>query len=1371
MDLPGQSPKFQPLIALLLRSIGLFAILWQFRLLAADLADTPVYAATLVCAFAAACFLGCCGKREAPGKTRRGNGGYSFPFPLHPLWLNSFSALLILFLVPWAARGGIALPRLFVPGAAISLDSLLLNLDRNSFVSLLPFYWAAFSTYFAVRSRRFLRADIIASDVLLLVIYSIVRTSDLPAYRWPVLMIALFSGIIFLQILAFMFSLPPEYALQKREGILGGLTLFVLVVLGGVLLIRPSQEGAVDKGGGLLEPNMFHFDFSQVLRLESEISMNDDLAFIVRKDPEDEHIYLRRYVLSGYNPKQGFYRHETIDEAAQPQRLPDRRTVLEAEPVENSRLINQEYFLVNFDSSALIALKEPVEIVPFDSWDASSFSSAYAVQSRTSEPLPFELMDTMAGEFSDRGQFSPAGGRTLPEALELSPEEYAYYTEYGGNQRIAEYAREITRGSQSYQERIQILYETLKYGEYRYSLKPGIAPDGDQLEYFLFETKKGYCSYFAFALTLLLRSLGIPARIAAGFFIDPNLETFNYYPVRSDMAHAWVEVRFPGYGWVEFDPTTENLAEDEEFHFSSGVPQDLFERLMREILENRSRLNPKEGDDDTAPASVLGTLGRNVRSFLQRHWPYLGIALVCILFLSIRAGFFWLSKLAKKPRKKARFLWAHTIRRLRLAGFRRDALTRGEAEWAGDMEPSFPGIRELYRGTAAARYAPAYTPENWKTQEARYCLFSANYRKQVPLSRRVLGWLLPPLAMTLKNNRRHVAPLLAILLIPLWGDAVQAQDGQSGIMESTESTGLYNQAQDAQQAEFWERAIELYTRGIEQFPLEFRFPWALGRLYYSRNLYGLAWEAFRRAETLHPDDPDLLYQLSMTAGFLNETAVSAEYLERLLAISPDNTEAIGNLGWMYYKLHRLAEGERLLLDAQNRFGPSPDFAMTLGTIYFEMFLYEDAKKWYLEAIEGGESWGDQTFASVAHYNLSLLEARFYHYPESMERTNASLASRNRSSGWLARGELYLHRLDFPRTFADYQEAYGIDDSPLSKISMAQAFQIAGRLEEARLYAEDSLKVRDLSWMMNYGIDPDRYKRDLHQILWHTYSGLAETQALSPHSGLRDRFNSFVRERYYRFKSSVHRHLFRKYSLLSGRAYGTIAGGDLRLDALIQYYNALEDYPRRANVYLTMARDFEVPLIPQAATSYDAEAGALLKDRELLRRTIDGYDPIWERDMIAGSFTGLALLAKGASRRAERQDAAERLYALNRGALRQNGITLPVEMTFVFGPDDLWPPREAARLVKPLARMLGKAGIRETGVRAGAVTSGVSPARFTLTLEIQEWRPEGGWNIRCELRDAGRGVSVWRRSIPLPGRSARDLSAFARTLADTAFSVQ
>jgi transglutaminase-like putative cysteine protease len=251
-----------------------------------------------------------------------------------------------------------------------------------------------------------------------------------------------------------------------------------------------------------------------------------------------------------------------------------------------SRQVRQEYFIVNFDAAAFIGMKEPLEIIPYENWDSSSFKSAYLTESLTSDA---------AYEQYSSSTYNGAGGIFWPgpQDLGLSEKEYALYTAYGNDERIQVLAEEITAGFERYGDKVELVYEWLKYGDFRYSLKPGIAPDGDQLAWFLFRSKKGYCSYYAFAMTLLLRSIGIPARIAAGFFLDPQAGTFDYYQVRSDMAHAWVEVPFPGYGWIEFDPTTENLAEGEEFRFSAGVDPQLFERLMREILENRSRLRAK----------------------------------------------------------------------------------------------------------------------------------------------------------------------------------------------------------------------------------------------------------------------------------------------------------------------------------------------------------------------------------------------------------------------------------------------------------------------------------------------------------------------------------------------------------------------------------------------------------------------------------------------------------------------------------------------------------------------------------------------------------------------------------------------------------
>jgi transglutaminase-like putative cysteine protease len=80
------------------------------------------------------------------------------------------------------------------------------------------------------------------------------------------------------------------------------------------------------------------------------------------------------------------------------------------------------------------------------------------------------------------------------------------------------------------------------------------APNGtDPIEWFLFDYKKGFCNYYASAEVLLLRSAGIPARLAVGFAQGQRQN--DSYIVRKRDSHAWPEVYFPGIGWVEFEPT------------------------------------------------------------------------------------------------------------------------------------------------------------------------------------------------------------------------------------------------------------------------------------------------------------------------------------------------------------------------------------------------------------------------------------------------------------------------------------------------------------------------------------------------------------------------------------------------------------------------------------------------------------------------------------------------------------------------------------------------------------------------------------------------------------------------------------------------
>jgi transglutaminase-like putative cysteine protease len=79
----------------------------------------------------------------------------------------------------------------------------------------------------------------------------------------------------------------------------------------------------------------------------------------------------------------------------------------------------------------------------------------------------------------------------------------------------------------------------------------------DPIEWFLFDERQGYCNYYATAMVLMLRSQGIPARMAAGFAQGTWDAQRGAFLVRERDAHTWVEAYFPGYGWVEFEPTAD----------------------------------------------------------------------------------------------------------------------------------------------------------------------------------------------------------------------------------------------------------------------------------------------------------------------------------------------------------------------------------------------------------------------------------------------------------------------------------------------------------------------------------------------------------------------------------------------------------------------------------------------------------------------------------------------------------------------------------------------------------------------------------------------------------------------------------------------
>jgi transglutaminase-like putative cysteine protease len=120
--------------------------------------------------------------------------------------------------------------------------------------------------------------------------------------------------------------------------------------------------------------------------------------------------------------------------------------------------------------------------------------------------------------------------------------------------RTRELATQITKGSVGAYDRANAIENYLRL-HYGYTLQLPAKPAKDPVANFLFVRRQGHCEYFASAMAIMLRSLGIPARVVNGFAGGEFNDITSQYVIRASDAHSWVEAYLPGEGWLEFDPT------------------------------------------------------------------------------------------------------------------------------------------------------------------------------------------------------------------------------------------------------------------------------------------------------------------------------------------------------------------------------------------------------------------------------------------------------------------------------------------------------------------------------------------------------------------------------------------------------------------------------------------------------------------------------------------------------------------------------------------------------------------------------------------------------------------------------------------------
>ncbi len=121
--------------------------------------------------------------------------------------------------------------------------------------------------------------------------------------------------------------------------------------------------------------------------------------------------------------------------------------------------------------------------------------------------------------------------------------------------RVRDLARSLTQDAPTDYDKADRLEKYVRSFPYNLDV-PGPPPGREIADYFLFDLKQGYCDYMASTMVVLLRVVGIPARLATGYVTGSYDRDTNQWVVTGHEAHAWPEVYFSGIGWVEFEPTS-----------------------------------------------------------------------------------------------------------------------------------------------------------------------------------------------------------------------------------------------------------------------------------------------------------------------------------------------------------------------------------------------------------------------------------------------------------------------------------------------------------------------------------------------------------------------------------------------------------------------------------------------------------------------------------------------------------------------------------------------------------------------------------------------------------------------------------------------
>jgi transglutaminase-like putative cysteine protease len=200
-------------------------------------------------------------------------------------------------------------------------------------------------------------------------------------------------------------------------------------------------------------------------------------------------------------------------------------------------------------------------------------------------------------------------------------------------QRVVALAEEITAESETPYEKAEVIEAYLREIPYNEQIS-GPAEGQDGVDYFLFEAREGYCDYYSSSMVVMLRSVGVPARYVRGYSQGRKVD--GVYHVLELDGHAWPEVFFPGYGWVEFEPTAGEPVLARPRSQSSADRQN---SAARQRPDRDERMEAMFDDEGFAPQS-----GPAPATFLQRATRWGGAAFVILGLILLVASLLMLRR-------------------------------------------------------------------------------------------------------------------------------------------------------------------------------------------------------------------------------------------------------------------------------------------------------------------------------------------------------------------------------------------------------------------------------------------------------------------------------------------------------------------------------------------------------------------------------------------------------------------------------------------------------------------------------------------------------------------------------------------------------